>query len=219
VSLDQVDDALRALRGEPGNDPRSPIWRADHAKIAAAIAGLDNPKAPAGWEERVLARIDAAPPARPASRRLPWLLAGAGLLAAAAVLAVWVRREPTPVPRAELAVSLEVLSGGSVRSEKMAAVGDELTVEARFPGQGELRVYRDDLLLARCPGHKGCYAQQVDGSLHLQLEIALHAPGPVRAIAFAGAGVPVPTGSMVRDLDAAVSAGIEMKSSMVVDVH
>ncbi|WP_437304383.1 hypothetical protein [Sorangium sp. So ce388] len=171
---------------------------------------------PAGWEERVLARVDRAdPPAAPA-RRLPvrwtWALAAALLLVAAVVIL----QRP---PEERLALRREVIPAASGRRADSAVVGDRLGLRASTGGaaHAELRVYRGEReLVLRCPEDPRCRA--AGGAIKATL--TLESRGSYRALVLA-AETPLapPAGSLDADARPAHALGGRVEVSPAVDVE
>ncbi len=108
-------------------------------------AGASRQRAP-DHLDRVWAAIDR----RPATSRRPRIAivaATAGVLAAAAVLLLWLRR-----PAAPPQFAVDVLDGKSAPIRGDAHLGDRLRVRARAGASITVRVYRNDReLLLECP--------------------------------------------------------------------
>lgn len=192
--------------------------RVPYQRLIERIGDLDVVEPPPGWVERAVDRWErstAPPPTRPRRRWAPW----GGLLAAAitaAVLIVLVPRcrDDGDPDRFEVAVTRI----GSSRTGG-AAVGDTLSIHApRRAGDAvELRVYRDRVLIARCPGDARC--RSTAGALELVL--ALDVPGTYQAIALTGrAPLPEP-GSTGLELDVleARKAGARIERRPPIDVR
>ena len=121
--------------------------RADYERVRGALAETGAALTPrAGWEARVFATIDRAPPQ--ASRR-GWWLAG-GVVAMAAAAAVWWRlgRVPPPTPGSQLA-ELETRRGTEVVRGRGPAVGEGLSIKYRGD-RAAIWLYRDDARLVAC---------------------------------------------------------------------
>lgn len=149
---------------DPTDDPRE-------AALIAKLRALPADEPPAGWEARVERRL-AAEQAR--TRRLRWVWAGAAaaaLAAAAAGYAVWGR----PRARPGDALSIAVVTPDGTRRSRQASVGDTVRLTGRTDRRhGELRVYRDTTLVARCPGDPGC--RTADGVTILELTVTAAGP-------------------------------------------
>lgn len=123
------------------------------ARIEAALSHLGSEhEPPAGWEARVIA-------ATSLPRRKPWWLFATSALAvagAAVVVALFVGRPPEAVAVA-FTVDAPWDKGSAVVRGASPNVGDVVRATAR--GGGGYRavwVYRNDELVAACPGGAGC---------------------------------------------------------------
>jgi hypothetical protein len=171
---------------------------------------LPDVEPPEGWQDRVLAAIDAGEvpsaviiPITQGARRLR-LAAGIAIsvIAAAAGIVIYLvvgpgtRVRPAGEP---LALSMEVRDGTAVvRGAGTARIGDVIIVHGRWGAEGELRIYRDDrevVLQCRTSAEPGCRA---DGGA-IAGEHKITAPGKYRAVIFNGATGP-PTGNLDRDV-------------------
>jgi hypothetical protein len=188
--------------------------RAAYERLGEAFKALPELAPPAGWEDRVMARVDAAPKRR-ASSPARWVWALAAAIAAMAIAAIVLRS-----PRDErLAIHQQVIHGGSTRRADMAIVGDRLTVRASTAGarHAALRVYRGerDLVLS-CPGDTRC--RMGDGEIEATL--SLDAKGAYRALLLAGdAPLAAPSGSLDGDARAARAGGARVELGAAVEVE
>ena len=189
--------------------------RARYARIVGALKTLPLIEPPAGWQERVLERIDRPGTADvPSSLRWTWALAAALVVIAATVV---LQQSRTSEP--QLALMQEVLSVASARRADSAVVGDRLRLHATLGGapHGEVRVYRGEHeLVLRCPGDPRCRA----GKAGFDVELALDARGSYRAAVLA-ADVPLaaPRGSLDDDARAAGALGGRIEIGLAVDVE
>ncbi|HEY0985781.1 MAG TPA: hypothetical protein VGD80_01975, partial [Kofleriaceae bacterium] len=146
---DDVAWLLARAKGQPGPSI-SPARAARYEKLEAMLAELPvTPGASApseGWQDRVLAAIDAEDAARDATggnivrfvrRRRAWLVGIVGV-AAAAVAAFWLLRPPPDGPQIRAAVERSAANLGAMGP---AMVGDTLVVRATVDEPAELRVY------------------------------------------------------------------------------
>ncbi len=171
---------------DPSDDPRE-------AALIARLRALPAEEPPAGWEARVDRRL-AAEQAR--TRRRRWLWAGAAaaaLAAAAAGYLVWGR----PRARPGDTLSIAVVTPDGTRRARQVSVGDTLRLTGRTERRhGELRVYRDTALVARCPGDPGC--RTADGVTTLELTVT--AAGPY-SVLWLASDHPLPEASTNLDVD------------------
>lgn len=196
---DQRDDELlaRIAAGVPPADADEAAARAPYQRLVDQLRGVGEP---AGLGQRIDNRLreEAA-----RERRRRWWLGGGLALAAAATVAALVLR-PRTTPRPRLAVAVTARDGAVRRGA--AAVGDTLRLDADPPGaHGELRVYLDGRLVARCPGAGACHT---DGR-RLHLEVPAADPGAYRVVVLGSASpIPAPGADGIdSDLLAARTAG------------
>jgi hypothetical protein len=169
-----------------------------------------------GWQDRVLAAIDAEEAGRAASRRR-WiaLLVPLGVATAGAAViggSLWLRAEP---PRAiakapVLDVHIEV-AGARLPGVASAMVGDSMVVRGAVDGAGELRVYDGaDAELARCAAPAAeCRVTRSGASTALELTTVLRVHGAFHAVLFAPP-LPGPSAGLERDLEAARRANLDI---------
>jgi hypothetical protein len=197
---------LAAERGDPVlPHPRA----AEYERLKQQIATLPTLEAPAGWQQRVLAELDAPPP------RAWWhraLVVGVPAFALAAGILVWlVVRDVKPEPRTS-EVAMEVRRQGDARrNEGNAALGDVLVV--RGVAGKALWLYRDQALVVSCPG-PSC---EVNGDV-LRTELTLSVPGTYRALLVDDATV-TPRGLLADDLAALERAGIRAVTAPPLEVR
>ena len=220
---------LARERGEPG-PAVSDVTAARYARLESLIADL--PALPPGvtsrpgWEQDVLAGIDAAeaerdapsrpapvplcdpvPPARMRTRSRRWAVATAVFAAAVGVILLAVYRHSggaRAVLAAGPALDFEVESASRVRHRGSdPSVGDTLIVRGVVEGPGELRVYDDTgVERARCTvPAPDCRVERSGTSTTLRLTVLLRTPGTLSAVLFAA-----PLGGPLRGLDADVEA-------------
>lgn len=183
--------------------------QAPYRRMVERLRALPMLEPPAGWEERSVARLRAV---RAAERRRRALGAAAGLAGlSAAVMAVVLLRRPSP---ARGALQVAVASPDGLARRGPAALGDRL--QARVPwskAEVELRVYRDDRLVARCPAAAApppaAVCARTGPHQDLELRFDIHDAGTYRVVALASA-TPLPppgVGGLDGDLLAARTAG------------
>ena len=158
------------------------------------------------WQARVWERIGREQTAR--TRRAYWL--GAGLVAACALAVLWLplfQRDAGSIvadrPR------IEIVSGPLAVRSTSARVGDRVRISVP-PGQ-EVRVYRADRLVLRCPVERaspGC----VPDARGLVVEAELTTAGEYQLVRILLATAE-PAGSLDRDLAAVVNAGGQYRVS------
>lgn len=217
MSTDERDEAWLLAReaGQTGPSPDAERV-AQYTRLEALLRALPELEPAPGWEARVAAA--AAPPVTP-RRRLTWALA----LAASVVLLVaglwwWRARQAIEHETPELA--LLVLQGPVAHRGASAVVGDSLALRFELSGPGELRLYRDDVLVVRCPGDDRCRETAHGASRSIAAEIVADAPGTYRAVLFTGGTVPPHTGAgLAADLEAADKVGLATQTVPAVDVH
>ncbi len=229
---DDNEDAwlLAQERGQPG-PPVSAGTAGEYAQLRSLITDLPDLPAGvtsrAGWEQDVLAAIDAAEadpdaprnPARvqlvdsatpnrtrPRSRR--WAIAAAGVAIAASVailLVVYRYRGGATVPT----LAFEVEPGSRPHRGADPSVGDTLIVRGVVEGPGELRIYdATGVEQARCTAPSpGCTVDRSGKRTTLRITMPLRAPGALRAVLFA-APLGEASGGLDADLEAARRAGI-----------
>lgn len=213
---DNRDDELidRIEAGVTPTDDAEIAARAPYERLIGRLKELDRREPPAGWGERVDARVRAERDAERRRQRRWWAGGAAVALGAAIVVVIVVRggdERPAPVgPRVAV-----VARDGTMRSGS-AAVGDRLRVDApRAQTHVELRVYRDAVLVARCPGDAAC----VDGD-RLAIELPLTDAGAYQVLVLsARAPLPEPGPTLDADILAArrVGATIETKPLLLVE--
>jgi hypothetical protein len=149
---------------------------ARYRALGAAIASAETDAPPAGWEDRVRARVVA----RGARRRRLRGAIGLALVAAAVLVFLLLHgREQAP---AVAALEVTVVDGGNVMRAGSPHPGDVLVAT----GAGELRAYRNGALLARCA------ADALDGERcarrgdRLMMRVPLPSVGRYRVALFAG---------------------------------
>ncbi|HSP20682.1 MAG TPA: hypothetical protein VLQ79_14300, partial [Myxococcaceae bacterium] len=156
----------------PHRDPRG-VGTGDRVASGSVLATRTEPPDPRrdtparGWERGVWHRIDR----RHRVRRLGGLaITLVATLCVAVVFQRFARPEQFP---ALISTELE----GSRRPN--GSVPLQTVWDIHFEG-AELRVYRDDLVVQRCPGSAGCTRTDRGGRLALRID----APGEYRALAF-----------------------------------
>jgi hypothetical protein len=226
---------LARERGEPG-PAISDATAARYARLESLIADLPRP----GWEQDVLAGIDAAeaerdapiarapaplcdpvPPARMPTRPRRWALATAVFAAAAIVVilfAVYRGRGGAPaVLVAGSPLAFEVQPAGHAHRGSDPSVGDTLIVRGEVEGTGELRVYDETgVEQAHCTVPAAdCSVERQGTRTTLRLTMVLRAPGTLSAVLFA-APLRGPSSGLDADVEAARRAGIALTPKDIV---
>ncbi|MBC7975164.1 MAG: hypothetical protein H7138_09280 [Myxococcales bacterium] len=220
---DDTEDVAWLLARERGQagPSLSAAKMARYTQLEGLIADLpDTPIAPpGGWEQRMLAALEAAdlePGAVQSivptvselsrSRRRRWLIPVMAA-AAAAMLAIVLAVRESPGP-AEPQIAIVVEPAGSNRGTQ-PTVGDTLIVNATVQGAGELRIY--DAAggeQARCaaPG-PGCRIEQERGQTTLILTLPIRSAITLRAVLFSPA-LGTPRSGVDADVVAAARANV-----------
>lgn len=172
---------------------------AERAAMLEALPLIGRDPGPADWEARVwrqIARLEPPPPRR------RWQLAALASAAAAIALGVvwWRLDDPgTPGPRA----TIEIVHSAVAMRSAGPVVGDRIDVTAEHAG--ELRIYRDEVLVQRCAARaSGAGCAVLDGGIAADAEIT--AMGTYRVVVLPSPVV-APVGDLDRDLAAVVAAG------------
>jgi len=190
----------------------------DDAELIAKLASLDVIEPPPGWVDRAVERWEqrqqpqAAPPRR---RRWRWGAAAAVVVAAVAAAVAFVPRCGS-ARHDELVVA--VAHRGPPDRAGGTAVGDTMTATARVSEpHEELRIYRDDRLVVRCPGDAAC---RRDGA-KLTVALTFDRPGRYQVVVLAGTSeLPEPTPQgMTLDLLQASERGARVARQPAIDVR
>jgi len=229
---DEVDEAwlLARERGQHASTASSAI-AVRYAEVEAAIAEL--PATPAGaepppdWQQRILAAIDAAEGATPATdgqpavgaiaKRRPaaWRRwagpAGAAAMAACLALVLYSSRAQDDARDGDIAFEVQPASGTNRGAEP--SVGGALIVRGLVDGPGELRVYNAaGVEQARCAvTAPDCEIDRSGKHTGLRLTVPLRVSGPMRAVLFSSPLAGSSLG-MARDVEAAERGGIRVTS-------
>jgi hypothetical protein len=212
-------DWLIARERDPAAAAPSTEIASEYAEIEKLLAALPIGAPDDGWQDEVLEQpgpVRRSPPARPSPipwwrrKLVQWTMGGVGLAVAAAAGLILLLRNPQ-----ELDVSVH--SGGKMRGNDEAAVGDQLVITARPSGPGDLRVYRSDgALVARCPGSTAC---TIRTSGEYDITVPLDAPVQYHVILVLGGPGAMPDGSLDTFLDAARAANAHIIRHRPIDVH
>lgn len=154
--------------------------RAVYQRLIGRIGDLDLVEPAPGWEDRAVERWQReATPRRTAKppRRVPWrsLAAAAAVATAAALVLLIPRCGDGELPALEVAVERT----GPQTRQGAPAIGDTLRARVRVDEPHvELRVYRNRVLVARCPGDDRC---RRDGAI-LSIGLVMDVPGRYEVI-------------------------------------
>jgi hypothetical protein len=189
----------------------------DTDKLEALLAELPTHRAPAGWRDRVFAALDAGTPSReirPQPTRRVWWLAGGGLLAAGACLLLYLRIPSSKEARGAVAIEVKRTAPDAERYRQTDPVRPGDTIVIRAHAAEALRVYRNRMQIARCPGHAGCTRN--NDELTLALPVTAH--GTVVAIIYRPA-LPEPEpgwepSAADQDADLALAARLQITMKM-----
>lgn len=178
----------RMERGLPARSKEEEETRAVYQRLIARIGDLDLVEPPPGWEDRAVERWRReAKPRRTAKRRSARWRPIAAVVAVATVAAMVLlipRCGDGELPALEVAVERT----GPPNRQGAPAIGDTLRARVRTgEPHVELRVYRDQVLIARCPGDDRCRRD----SASLSISLTMAAPGQYEAIRLSS-GEPLP---------------------------
>jgi len=187
------DDGVieRLDAGEPPSSLEEAQARAPYERLFERIRNLEDIAPPSGWEDRAVARWSSARSRRRVGIALG-LTAAMGL-AAVALLQPCASRTSGP----ELQVAVSAARGTSRRGDHV--VGDVLHARARMErAHGDLRIYLNTRLVARCPGSEQC---RRDASI-VEIDWELVEPGTYMVVVFSSPSeIPPPVdGTVDRDL-------------------
>lgn len=199
------DGILLFERGEP--DPHRDtciVCRREHKVRADLIQALPlvgrTTAGDPNWEARVwrrIARLEA-----PRAKR--WWRLGGGFATACAIVLLWWALGHRDHPE-EARPRIEVVPGGVAMRSTSPGIGDRVRISVK--PTDEVRVYRADHLVLRCPArstHGGC-ASDARGMV---AELLLATAGDYQLVIIASATAE-PVGRLDHDLGAIVSAGGE----------
>jgi len=170
----------RMERELPAQTKSEEETRAVYQRLIGRIRDLELDEPDPGWEDRAVERWQReAKPRRTGKppRRALWrqVAAGAGAAAAAALVLLILRCGARELPPLQVAVE----RAGPPNRQGGPAIGDLLRAHVRVDRPHvELRVYRDRVLVARCPGDDRCRS---DGAT-LSIGLMLDGPGQYEAI-------------------------------------
>jgi hypothetical protein len=170
----------RLERDLPARSKDEEETRAVYQRLIGRIGDLDLVEPAPGWEDRAVERWRrGAKPRRTAKppRRVPWRpIAAVVAVATIAALGVLI---PRCGDRERPALQVAVERTGPTNRQGGPAIGDLLRARVRVDGPHvELRVYRDRVLIARCPGDDRCHR---DGP-SLSIRLVMDGPGQYEVI-------------------------------------
>lgn len=169
----------RLERELPARSEGEEETRAVYQRLIGRIGDLDLVEPAPGWEDRAVERWRReAKPRRTAKppRRMPWRpIAAVVAVATVASLVLLIPRCDGERPVLQVAVE----RAGPPNRQGGPAIGDTLRAHVRVDDPHvELRVYRDQVLVARCPGDDRC---RRDGAT-LSIGLVMDGPGQYVAI-------------------------------------
>jgi hypothetical protein len=193
--------------GEPPGSPEEAQARAPYEHLFERLRNLEDISPPAGWEDRAADRWRAAR----RRRRLRFALGATATVGAlAAVLLLLFRPSPS------LALTVVVTNDQGVPHRGDAMVGNLLQAQAQVDqAHVEVRLYRDDKLVAQCPGMPQC---RVDASV-IELTWKLTDPGRYKTIVFSSAeAIPPSEGRLDLDQVNANNPGVHTLEGQTIPV-
>jgi|GEM_PF-3395852 len=210
---DEVLDRLTA--GESPASEHEAAVRAPYERLLAQVKAANAGEPAPGWEARVDARLRAERDLE-RRRRRRWQGGGmAAVLAAVALLIVRLAR-PTAAEQSGMTVAVESYETGT-RGGAVAKVGDSLL----FKGVARhhlltVRVYRDNALVAQCPGDERC---RIEGR-RVVFEVLASAPGTYRTLFVSSrGGLPPLAGTLDDDLRVVSGQSVDGSAIDRVDVR
>ena len=179
------------------------------SRIEAALARLGAEHEPsAGWEDKVLAQVEQGGRWR---RLLRWkiglpIAATAAIAAAIAIVLLIPREQP-------LVLALDYRKSGELFRGEVHTIGERLrAVATGGDGHRAVWVYRDDQLVAACPGGGGC----ITGDDETIAEVVLKLAGRYAVVALTSRSpISAPGGAFDRDVAGAQQAGVMVRYEYV----
>lgn len=167
----------RLAAGVEPADPDEAARRAPYLRLVERIRHLVRQEPPPGWERRVDDRLRYE---REREARRWWAWRIGGLVVAGTVLVLVLLWPPRSAPPPHgLAVTVASSAGAPSRGD--AAVGTTLNITLDDPAPHvELRVYREGILILRCPTDATCLGTPG----HVRVDLRLRDPGVYRIVGF-----------------------------------
>ncbi|HTE52259.1 MAG TPA: hypothetical protein VK698_15510 [Kofleriaceae bacterium] len=203
--------------------------RAEYVKIAAALAAESERPLPADWMKQTEARLRArwvTPPSSPAvpvvsvvpvpRRRRVAMCAGIAAATAVAAAAILIARPGAADPPT---LAMRVRQGRD-HYRGSGQKGDvlEITATSGDADRFELRIYRDDDLVLRCPGGPAPACRPGDDGVRVAHVFA--SPGRYDVIWLtADSEIAAPVGGRDADVRAALEGGAHLETGESTDVH
>jgi len=164
----------RMERDLPAQSKDEEETRAVYQRLIGRIGDLDLVEPAPGWEDRAVERWRReAKPRRAAKppRRVPWRpIAAVAAMATVAALALLI---PRCGDRKLPALVVKLERTGPQSRQPGPAIDDTLNASVRVDEPYvELRVYRDRVLIARCPGDDRCRREGARLSIKLVMDVA-----------------------------------------------
>lgn len=170
----------RLERDLPARSEREEETRAVYQHLIGRIGDLDLVEPAPGWEDRAVERWRRETKPRRAAkppRRMPWRPIAA--VVAVATVASLVLLIPRCSDRELPALQVAVERTGPPNRQGGPAIGNTLRARVRVDEPHvELRVYRDQVLVARCPGDDRCRR----AGATLSIGLVMDGPGQYEAI-------------------------------------
>jgi hypothetical protein len=131
----------------PGTPAPSPELAREYAELEDLLHAMPPGLSDTSWQDDVLQKaLVIAAPSRPTRRPAAWIAAAGGLAAIAATAMLW--RRPAGAQGLDIAFQKVAVTRSDPKDN---VVGDLLIVNAGSRRGGDVRVYRDDTLVAKCP--------------------------------------------------------------------
>jgi hypothetical protein len=204
----------RMERDLPAQSEGEAETRAVYQRLIGRIGDLELVEPPPGWEDRAVARWrreakprrKAKPPRRVPLRPIAAAVVGAATVAALVLLIPRCGDRELPTPQ------VAVERTGRPTRQGGPAIGDTLPARMRRDAPHvELRVYRDRVLVARCPGDDRCHRDETSLSIGLVMDV----PGQYQVIQISSREPLPPPKATGAGLDADVLAASDSGAHVV----